>query len=71
MLRRWPCRIFESEEEAQAAILHGEVVAGDVVVIRYEGPKGGPGMMEMLAPTSNLMGMGLGACVAVVTDGRF
>jgi dihydroxy-acid dehydratase len=68
---RGPCRIYESEEEAQAAILHGEVVAGDAVVIRYEGPKGGPGMQEMLAPTGALSGMGLGDSVALLTDGRF
>jgi dihydroxy-acid dehydratase len=68
---RGPCRIYESEEEAQAAILRGEVVAGDAVVIRYEGPKGGPGMQEMLSVTGALAGMGLGASVALLTDGRF
>jgi len=68
---RGACRIYESEEEAQAAILRGEVVAGDAVVIRYEGPKGGPGMQEMLAPTGALAGMGLGTSVALLTDGRF
>lgn len=64
-------RVFHSEEEAQAAILDGTVVAGDVVVIRYEGPKGGPGMREMLSPTSAIMGKGLGDQVALITDGRF
>ena len=66
-----PAVIFESEEEAAAGILDGGVRAGNVVVIRYEGPRGGPGMQEMLAPTSNLMGRGLGECVALITDGRF
>lgn len=64
-------RVFHSEEEAQAKILDGGVVAGDVVVIRYEGPKGGPGMREMLSPTSAIMGKGLGDSVALITDGRF
>lgn len=64
-------RVFHSEEEAQASILDGTVVAGDVVVIRYEGPKGGPGMREMLSPTSAIMGKGLGDSVALITDGRF
>ena len=64
-------RVFESEEEAQKAILAGKVSAGDVVVIRMEGPKGGPGMREMLGPTSALMGRGLGSEVALITDGRF
>ena len=68
---RGPCRIYESEEEAQAAILRGDIVAGDALVIRYEGPKGGPGMQEMLAATGALSGMGLGASVALLTDGRF
>jgi dihydroxy-acid dehydratase len=63
--------VFDSHDEANAGILSGKVKAGDVVVIRYEGPKGGPGMMEMLAPTSNIMGMGLGNSVALITDGRF
>ncbi len=63
--------IFESQEEACAGILAGKVKAGDFVVIRYEGPKGGPGMQEMLAPTSYIMGQGLGDKVAMVTDGRF
>ncbi|MCL4559056.1 MAG: dihydroxy-acid dehydratase [Chloroflexi bacterium] len=66
-----PARIFASEEDAMRGILAGEVQAGDVVVIRYEGPKGGPGMQEMLGPTSALMGMGLGDKVALITDGRF
>lgn len=64
-------RVFQSEEEALAAILDGTVTAGDVVVIRYEGPKGGPGMREMLSPTAAIMGRGLGAEVALITDGRF
>ena len=66
-----PARIFNSEEEAQAAILDGLIKAGDVVVIRYCGPKGGPGMPEMLSPTSAIIGMGLGKSVALITDGRF
>jgi dihydroxy-acid dehydratase len=66
-----PARIYNSQEEAAAGILNGRVQAGDVVVIRYEGPRGGPGMQEMLAPTANLMGMGLGDKVALITDGRF
>jgi dihydroxy-acid dehydratase len=66
-----PARIFNSQEDACAGILNGKVKAGDVVVIRYEGPRGGPGMQEMLAPTSNIMGMGLGDSVALITDGRF
>ncbi|MFO7811651.1 MAG: dihydroxy-acid dehydratase [Pelovirga sp.] len=64
-------RCYNSEEDAMAALLAGEIVAGDVVVIRYEGPKGGPGMREMLAPTATLMGLGLGDSVALITDGRF
>jgi dihydroxy-acid dehydratase len=64
-------RVFGSEEEAQARILDGTVVAGDVLVIRYEGPRGGPGMREMLSPTSAIMGRGLGNDVALITDGRF
>ena len=72
MLRhRGPAVVFDSHDEANAGILGGKVKAGDVVVIRYEGPKGGPGMQEMLAPTSNIMGMGLGTSVALITDGRF
>jgi len=66
-----PAHVFDSEEEAGAAILRGEVKAGEVVVIRYEGPKGGPGMREMLAPTANIVGSGLGDKVALITDGRF
>ena len=66
-----PARVFDSEEEAIAAIRGGKIVAGDVVVIRYEGPKGGPGMREMLNPTSAIAGMGLGSTVALITDGRF
>lgn len=66
-----PARCFDSEEEAYAAITGGKIVAGDVVVIRYEGPKGGPGMREMLSPTAAIVGMGLGNSVALLTDGRF
>ncbi len=66
-----PAVIFESEEEAMAGILAGKVKAGDCVVVRYEGPKGGPGMQEMLSPTSAIMGQGLGEKVALITDGRF
>ena len=66
-----PARVFDCEEDAQAAILGGKINPGDVVVIRYEGPKGGPGMREMLNPTSAIMGMGLGSTVALITDGRF
>jgi dihydroxy-acid dehydratase len=66
-----PARIFESQEDAMAGILAGKVQPGEVVVIRYEGPRGGPGMMEMLSPTSAIMGMGLGDQVALITDGRF
>lgn len=66
-----PARIFDCEEDAIAAIKGGRIVAGDVVVIRYEGPKGGPGMREMLNPTSAIAGMGLGSSVALITDGRF
>jgi dihydroxy-acid dehydratase len=68
---RGPARVFDREEDAMAAIEAGRVVAGDVVVIRYEGPKGGPGMREMLGITSAIVGAGLGATVALVTDGRF
>jgi dihydroxy-acid dehydratase len=64
-------RVYESQETAVEGILGGEVVAGDVVIIRYEGPKGGPGMQEMLYPTSYLKSMGLGKCAALLTDGRF
>ncbi len=66
-----PARVFDCEEDAIAAIHGGKIVAGDVVVIRYEGPKGGPGMREMLNPTSAIAGMGLGSTVALITDGRF
>lgn len=66
-----PAKVFDCEEDAQAAILGGKIEAGDVVVIRYEGPKGGPGMREMLNPTSAIQGMGLGTSVALITDGRF
>jgi dihydroxy-acid dehydratase len=71
MKHRGPAVIFHSEEEANAGILAGKVQAGDVVVVRYEGPRGGPGMQEMLAPTSAIMGRGLGESVALITDGRF
>jgi dihydroxy-acid dehydratase len=66
-----PARIYNSQEDACAGILNSQVKPGDVVVIRYEGPRGGPGMQEMLAPTANIMGMGLGDKVALITDGRF
>ena len=66
-----PARVFECEEDAIEAIKGGKIVEGDVVVIRYEGPKGGPGMREMLNPTSAIAGMGLGSSVALITDGRF
>jgi dihydroxy-acid dehydratase len=66
-----PARIYESHDEAMTGIMAGQVQAGEVVVIRYEGPRGGPGMMEMLSPTSAIMGMGLGEKVALITDGRF
>ncbi len=68
---RGPAKVYDSHDLANAGILSGEVKAGQVVIIRYEGPKGGPGMQEMLAPTSNIMGMGLGNSVALITDGRF
>ncbi len=71
MVHQGPARVFDSEEEATAAIMGGSIKSGDVVVIRYEGPKGGPGMREMLTPTSLLSGMGLDKEVALVTDGRF
>lgn len=71
MQHKGPAKCYDSEEEAIAAINGGKVVAGDVVVIRYEGPKGGPGMREMLSPTSAIIGMGLGSEVALLTDGRF
>jgi dihydroxy-acid dehydratase len=66
-----PARVFDQEEEALSAIFSGRIRPGDVVVIRYEGPKGGPGMREQLLPTSAIIGMGLGTSVALVTDGRF
>ncbi len=71
MKHEGPARVFDCEEDAIAAIKGGKIVSGDVVVIRYEGPKGGPGMREMLNPTSAIAGMGLGSSVALITDGRF
>lgn len=71
MQHEGPARVFDCEEDAIDAIKGGKIVAGDVVVIRYEGPKGGPGMREMLNPTSAIAGMGLGSSVALITDGRF
>lgn len=71
MVHEGPARVFDCEEDAIEAIKGGKIVAGDVVVIRYEGPKGGPGMREMLNPTSAIVGMGLGSSVALITDGRF
>ena len=71
LVHEGPARVFECEEDAIAAIKGGKIVKGDVVVIRYEGPKGGPGMREMLNPTSAIAGMGLGSSVALITDGRF
>nr|WP_022767281.1 dihydroxy-acid dehydratase [Butyrivibrio sp. NC2007] len=71
MVHEGPARVFDCEEDAIEAILGGKIVAGDVVVIRYEGPKGGPGMREMLNPTSAIAGRGLGSSVALITDGRF
>lgn len=71
MVHKGPARVFDCEEDAIEAIKGGKIVAGDVVVIRYEGPKGGPGMREMLNPTSAIAGMGLGSSVALITDGRF
>ena len=71
LVHEGPARVFDCEEDAQAAINAGKIVPGDVVVIRYDGPKGGPGMREMLNPTSAIMGMGLGNSVALITDGRF
>ena len=71
MVHEGPARVFDCEEDASAAIKGGKIVEGDVVVIRYEGPKGGPGMREMLNPTSAIAGMGLGSSVALITDGRF
>ena len=71
LVHEGPARVFDCEEDAIAAIRGGKIVEGDVVVIRYEGPKGGPGMREMLNPTSAIAGMGLGSSVALITDGRF
>ncbi|WP_243342696.1 dihydroxy-acid dehydratase [Anaerococcus sp. AGMB09787] len=71
LVHQGPARVFDCEEDAQEAINAGKINKGDVVVIRYEGPKGGPGMREMLNPTSSIMGMGLGDSVALITDGRF
>ncbi len=71
MQHQGPARVFESEEEAIEAILAKKIQAGDVIVIRYEGPRGGPGMREMLTPTSTIAGMGLDREVALITDGRF
>ena len=71
MQHEGPARVFDCEEDAIAAITGGKIVPGDVVVIRYEGPKGGPGMREMLNPTSAIAGMGLDKDVALITDGRF
>ena len=71
LVHEGPARVFDIEDDAIAAIKGGKIVAGDVVVIRYEGPKGGPGMREMLNPTSAIVGMGLGSTVALITDGRF
>jgi dihydroxy-acid dehydratase len=71
MVHSGPARVFDKEEDALEAIFGGRVKQGDVVVIRYEGPKGGPGMREQLLPTSALIGMGLGGTVSLVTDGRF
>jgi dihydroxy-acid dehydratase len=71
LVHEGPARVYDSEEDAQQAILGGKINAGDVIVIRYCGPKGGPGMPEMLSPTSAIIGMGLGKSVALLTDGRF
>ncbi|WP_318785447.1 dihydroxy-acid dehydratase [Methanimicrococcus hacksteinii] len=71
MIHTGPARVFDSEEDAMTAIMNGKIVAGDVVVIRYEGPRGGPGMREMLSPTAAIAGLGLIESVALVTDGRF
>jgi dihydroxy-acid dehydratase len=71
MVHSGPARVFNSEEECMKAIMSGKIVAGDVIVVRYEGPKGGPGMREMLTPTSAIAGMGLDSSVALITDGRF
>ena len=71
MRHQGPARVFDSEEAATTAIMNGRISKGDVIVVRYEGPRGGPGMREMLTPTSAIAGMGLDACVALITDGRF
>jgi dihydroxy-acid dehydratase len=71
LTHKGPARVFNSEEDASAAIMAGKIQKGDVVVVRYEGPMGGPGMREMLTPTSAICGMGLDAHVALLTDGRF
>lgn len=71
LIHSGPARVFDSEEAASEAILGGKIAKGDVIVIRYEGPKGGPGMREMLAPTAAVAGMGLDKDVALITDGRF
>ena len=71
LVHKGPARVFDSEEDAIKAIWDQKIKAGDVVVIRYEGPKGGPGMREMLSPTSAIIGSGLGSSVALITDGRF
>lgn len=71
MVHKGPAKVYNSEEDCMAAIMGGKVVSGDVVVVRYEGPKGGPGMREMLTPTSAIAGMGLDSSVALITDGRF
>jgi len=71
MVHRGPAKVYNSEEDCMAAIMGGKVVPGDVIVVRYEGPKGGPGMREMLSPTSSIAGMGLDSSVALITDGRF
>ena len=71
LVHKGPARVFDSEEEAMKAILNKEINSGDVIIIRYEGPKGGPGMREMLSPTAAIAGMGLSESVALITDGRF
>jgi dihydroxy-acid dehydratase len=71
LYHRGPARVFDREEDAMSAMTHGKITAGDVVVIRYEGPRGGPGMREMLGVTGAIVGAGLGETVALLTDGRF
>jgi dihydroxy-acid dehydratase len=71
LVHEGPAKVFNSEEEAMEAIMNKRILEGDVIVIRYEGPKGGPGMREMLSPTATITGMGLAESVALVTDGRF